>query len=46
MCASTIENLRHVQPTVISWKRVELYNELWDQPLVKLSRKMESQMSG
>jgi hypothetical protein len=27
------------QPTSISWNRVELYNEVWNQPLVKLSRK-------
>lgn len=37
--ARTVENLRLVQPTDISWNRVELYNEVWDQPLVKLSRK-------
>jgi hypothetical protein len=36
-CAS--ENLPNVQPTSISWNRVELYNEVWNQPLVKLSRK-------
>jgi hypothetical protein len=37
--ACAVENLRHVQPTSILWNRVELYNEVWDQPLVKLSRK-------
>lgn len=37
--AHTAEHLRLVQSTVISWNRVELYAEVWDQPLVKLSRK-------
>ena len=37
--ACTVENVRNVQPTVMSWNRVELYNEVWNQPLVKLSRK-------
>jgi len=35
--ACAVGNLRHVQPTSISWNRVELYNEVWNQPLVKLS---------
>jgi hypothetical protein len=26
-------------PNCTAWNRVELYNEVWDQPLVKLSRK-------
>ena len=29
----------HVEPSRISWNRVDLYNEVWNQPLVKLSRK-------
>ena len=37
--ACAVENLRHVQPASISWNRVELYNEVWNQPLVKLSGK-------
>ena len=37
--ACAVENLRHVQSTSISWNRIELYNEVWDQPLVKLSKK-------
>lgn len=35
----SVENLRFVRSTVILWNRVELYNEVWNQPLVKLSRK-------
>ena len=37
--ACAVENLQHIQPANISWNRVELYSEVWDQPLVKLSRK-------
>jgi hypothetical protein len=37
--AFAVENLRLVQPAFISWNRVELYNEVWNEPLVKLSRK-------
>ena len=37
--ACAVENLRLVHPSFISWNRVELYNEVWNQPLVKLSRK-------
>lgn len=29
----------HAQQSCATWNRVELYNEVWDQPLVKLSRK-------
>jgi hypothetical protein len=28
----------HLEPSRISWNRVDLYNEVWNQPLVKLSR--------
>jgi hypothetical protein len=37
--ACAVENLRLVQTAFISWDRVELYNDVWNQPLVKLSRK-------
>lgn len=37
--ACAAENLRHVQLRSISWNRMELYNEVWSEPLVKLSRK-------
>jgi len=37
--ACAVENLRELQLASISWNRVELYNEVWDQPLVKLSKK-------
>jgi len=37
--ACAVENPRQVRPPSISWNRVELYDEVWNQPLVKLSRK-------
>jgi|SRR5579863_1803856 len=37
--ASTAVTHPHVEPSRISWNRVDLYNEVWNQPLVKLSRK-------
>jgi len=37
--ACVVENLLQVQLASISWNRVALYNEVWDQPLVKLSKK-------
>lgn len=37
--ACTAVTHRQVQLSSISWNRVELYNEVWNQPLVRLSRK-------
>ncbi len=37
--ACAAENLRYAQPSRISWNRLDLYNEVWNQPLVKLSRR-------
>jgi len=34
-----VENLRHVELRSIVWNRMELYNEVWSEPLVILSRK-------
>jgi hypothetical protein len=37
--ACTDENGRQVQTSSLFWNRIELYNEVWSQPLVKLSSK-------
>jgi len=37
--ACAAENLGNVQLSGISWNRLDLYNEVWSQPLVKLSQK-------
>ncbi len=36
--ACAVENFQDVQLTSISWNRLDLYNEVWSQPLVKLSQ--------